>query len=101
MRKLLRSLLVVTAVLTLAPTIASAGPGRCIFVCGYETDCSVPCRDEQGTDTTCGEYGWCGPTNLADVTPSATRAEASRAEESAQVCSDAAQAAESAVSAES
>jgi hypothetical protein len=101
MSKFLRSLLTATAFLTLAPTIASAGPARCIFVCGYETDCSEPCRTDNGTDTTCGEYGWCGGFNLVDVTPSATRDEASRAEEPAQVCSDEPQAAKSAVSAES
>jgi hypothetical protein len=39
--------------------------------------------------------------NLVDGTHSATRDEASRAEEPAQVCSDESQAAESAVSAES
>jgi hypothetical protein len=101
MSKLLRSLLAVTAFLTLAPTIASAGPARCIFVCGYDIDCGEPCRTDDGTDTTCGEYGWCGGYNLVDVTPSATRDEASRAEEPAGVCSDEPQAAESAVSAES
>lgn len=95
------TLLTAIAFLTLAPTIASAGPGRCIFVCGYETDCSEPCRIDDGTDTTCGDYGWCGPSNLVDVTPSATRNEASGAEEPARVCGDEPQAAEPSVSAES
>jgi hypothetical protein len=99
--KLLRSLLAATAFLTLAPTAALAGPPRCIFVCGYETSCDEPCRTDNGTDTTCGEYGWCGGPNLVDVTPSATQNEASGAEEPAQVCGGEPQAVESAVSAES
>lgn len=102
MSKLLRSLLAATAFLTFAPTIASAGvTGRCIFVCGYEANCDEPCRNESGTDTTCGEYGWCGISNPVSEAPSATRDEASTAEEPTQVCSDESQAAESAVSTES
>ncbi len=101
MSRFLRSLLAVTAFLTLAPTIASAGPARCIFVCGYDVDCGEPCRTDDGTDTTCGEWGWCGGYNPVGVTPSATRAEVLRAEEPAPVCSDETQAAESAVFAES
>lgn len=98
---LLRSLLAATAFLTLAPTTASAGPARCIFVCGYETDCGAPCRTDNGTDTTCGEYGWCGGYTLFNVAPSAAQDEASRSEEPALVCSDEQQAAESTVSTES
>jgi hypothetical protein len=100
MSTLLRSLLAAAAFVTLVPTAASAGPPRCIFVCGYEASCEEPCRDERGADTTCGDYGWCGFT-LADVTPSAARDEASLSEESALVCGDEQQTAQSTVFAES
>lgn len=101
MSTLLRSLLAATAVLTLAPITALAGPPRCIFVCGYEASCEEPCRDERGIDTTCGEYGWCGGFTFSDETPSAARDEASRSEEPARVCSDEPQAEASTVTAES
>ncbi|RKH68113.1 hypothetical protein [Corallococcus aberystwythensis] len=94
MRTLLKSLLASAAVLVLAPTTASAGPLRCILVCGYETHCSEPCRTGNGTDTTCGEYGWCGGDSQVRVTPSESK-------EPALVCSEEQQAPESTVSAES
>lgn len=65
-----------------------------------DTASSVLPTDSLGTETTCGEYGWCG-LGPVEVTSSTTQDEALRAEEPALVCSDKPQAAKSAVSAES
>ncbi|NMO16866.1 hypothetical protein HPC49_39400 [Pyxidicoccus fallax] len=69
MRKLLSSLLAATAVLSLAPTTASAFlPPQCAEICDYSR-CSTRCT--QGIlVTTCADWGIC--IGIADEDPDTT-----------------------------
>lgn len=102
MRKLLRFLLAATAVLTLAPTAASALPSPCYAVCDSTSDCSDICYSSGGLST-CGDWGICASAREepSEETASVTRDEALRYDEAAPVCSEPRQATESLASAES
>ncbi|RKH60314.1 hypothetical protein D7V93_13575 [Corallococcus llansteffanensis] len=91
MRKLMKSLMAVSAVLSLAPTAAFALPPQCDDWCWMWT-CADACS-VMNRHTTCGaEYPtWCNPTARAEPTdPSASVStdEARQAEDASQVCSE-------------
>ncbi|RKH43284.1 hypothetical protein [Corallococcus sicarius] len=90
MRKLMKSLMAVSAVLSLAPTAAFALPPQCYQVCpvnGCEEECYVHL-----TPTTCAEYnpGWCGGAAATPTEPTASVStdETRQAEDASQVCSE-------------
>ena len=86
MSKLLRSLLAATAVLTLAPTAASARPEDCDELC---TDVNMPSCSElclwAGQIITCGDYGF---GFCAGVRAEPSGVTASQSEAVSQVCSE-------------
>lgn len=93
MRTLVKSLMTVSAVFSLAPTAAFALPPQCsISGCAY-ADCDAVCYIGLKFETTCGEYtGYrsCGGAGgfVSEPTASVTEAEARQAEEASQVCSE-------------
>ena len=101
MSKLLKCLLAATAVVALAPITASARPPDCFLVCDYDAFCEDTCWD--GALSTCGDYGFCGAARAepSDVKASVAQDAAQQSEASSLVCSEARQAAEPSVSAES
>lgn len=101
MRTLMRSLMSVSAVLSLAPSIAFAYPPQCDETCAW-LSCASGCYE--GTyRTTCEEAGYCfAPAPGSQVTTaSVSEAEARPSEAAAPVCSDAHPDAEQTPSAES
>ena len=103
MRKLARLLLATTAVLTFAPTAASA-LDSCDAVCSCTSSCSQSCRiGTTGATITCGRWGdcitLCNPP--VDMTASVTQDEAQQDDTSAPVCSETQRDAELSVSVES
>lgn len=101
MRMLMKSLLTVSAVLSLAPTAAFAYLPQCYDVCEY-SGCTEPCAIGLGTWISCGEYDPSGCVGgVVDPTASVTANEARQAVEASPVCSEENQAAEQAAIAES
>ncbi|MCY1041499.1 hypothetical protein OV208_09250 [Corallococcus sp. bb12-1] len=89
MRTLMKSLLTVSAVLSLAPTAAFALPPQCDDICWSES-CDTPCGIRNRWST-CGAWdpGLClGAVTPSEPTASVTSDEALQAEDSAQVCSE-------------
>ncbi|RYZ41864.1 MAG: hypothetical protein EOO71_10325 [Myxococcaceae bacterium] len=91
MRTLMKSLMTVSAVLSLAPTAAFALPPQCEDICWSES-CDTPCGIRNRWST-CGAYapGLCGPSvTPSEPTASVTPDEARQAEDTdaAQVCSE-------------
>ncbi len=108
MRMLMKSLLTVSAVFSLAPEAAFAYLPQCYEVCESYSACSEPCAVGLGTWITCGEYdptgcvpGVAGPSAPSAPTASVTESEARQADAASQVCSEENQAAEQAATAES
>lgn len=101
MSKLLTSLLAAVAVLTLAPTTASARPQYCYEICDLESFCGDVCWD--GTVTTCGDYGICAGARAepSEVTASVAQDEAQPSDAASLVCGEAQPSTESSVSVES
>lgn len=92
MRTLMKSLLTVSAVLTLAPAAAFGYPPQCFDICEFEW-CAAECAIGPSTWTTCGDYApnWClgleaDPT---DSSASVTADEARQSDDASQVCSEA------------
>ncbi|RKH11476.1 hypothetical protein D7V97_11150 [Corallococcus sp. CA053C] len=90
MRKLMKSLMAVSAVLSLAPTAAFARPPQCEDIC-FDAPCSTVCA-VQLRQTTCNENPifW-GCLSLAlpnDPSASVSTDEARQAEDASQVCSE-------------
>ncbi|MCY1083709.1 hypothetical protein [Archangium lansingense] len=96
MSKLLKSLLVAAAFLTLAPNTASALPPDCEDVCDEWAGCSDTCY--YGRITTCGVYGVCG---AGRAEPTEVTASVAQDDASSQVCSEEQPSAEQSASAES
>jgi hypothetical protein len=91
---LMKSLLSVSAILSLAPTAAFAsdyGP-QCYEVCEPYSGCSEPCLVGLGTWISCGEFNpdRCVPSaaDPTDPTASVTGDEAHPADGASQVCSE-------------
>ena len=103
MRTLVKSLLTVSAVLSLAPTAAFALPPQCSFFGCRATPCEEACYIGLTIETTCGEYTnytSCGGVSVAsEPTASLTGTEARQAEGASQVCSEEHPAAELSVTA--
>lgn len=103
MRKLMKPLLTVIAVVSLAPMAAFALPPQCSDWCEWWT-CADPCS-VGNRHTTCGaEYpSWCNPSVSAeptDLSASLTSEEASQADDASRVCSEKDPAVEQSASAE-
>ncbi|WP_223645115.1 hypothetical protein [Corallococcus sp. EGB] len=93
MRTLVKTLLTVSAVVSLAPTAALALPPQCSFSGCRTADCDAVCYIGLKIETTCGEYTSytsCGGAwgVVSEPTASVTDAEARQAEEASQVCSE-------------
>ncbi|WP_375758216.1 hypothetical protein [Corallococcus exercitus] len=103
MRKLVKSLLSVSAVLSLAPTAAFALPPQCSYLGCRTQECDAYCYIGVTVETTCGEYTnyqSCGGVAVAPTTTaSVTADEARQADDASQVCSEEHPAAEQAVTA--
>ncbi|WP_375759364.1 hypothetical protein [Corallococcus exercitus] len=91
MRMLMKSLLTVSAVVSLVPAAAFAYPPQCFEICESEW-CDAECAIGPRTWTTCREYApsWClgvtaGP---SEPTASVTEAEARQADDASRVCSE-------------
>lgn len=91
MSKLVKSLLAATAVLSLAPTTASARPPPCEEQCYPDTPCSSICLNITNTVITCGSYGVCEGlrTEAAKETASVIQDEAQQSQVESRVCSEA------------
>ena len=101
MRKLLNFLLSAAAVLTLAPTAASAYE-RCEDACTCEASCATTCIIGTNTRITCGRWGQCDTVCYPphDLTASETQDKAQEDDTSARVCSETQRDAESSASVE-
>ncbi|MFP2910200.1 hypothetical protein ACLESD_35210 [Pyxidicoccus sp. 3LFB2] len=89
MSKILRSLLVATAFLTLAPTAALALPPDCDEACDFEySSCTQLCAMGRYV-TTCGDYGICvgARDEPSESSASVSQDEAQQAE-SSNVCGE-------------
>lgn len=103
MRTLVKSLLTVSAVLSLAPTAAFALPPQCSINFCQANSCDTECFIGPKYPLTCGEYmgtpclgGTAAP---SEPTASVTSDEARQAEDASQVCSEEHPAAELSVTA--
>ncbi|MCP3143588.1 hypothetical protein [Pyxidicoccus xibeiensis] len=101
MRKVLKFLLSAAAVLTLAPTAASAYE-RCEVACTCEASCSTTCIIGTNTRITCGRWGECDTVCYPphDWMTSKTQDPAQQDDTPAQVCSETQQEAENSASVE-
>lgn len=92
MRTLVKSLLTMSAVLSLTPSVALALPPQCDSVCSFST-CDDPCAIGARIWTTCGQYTGMAcvsaPVDTSAPVASVTADEARQAEEASQVCSEA------------
>ena len=90
MRKLMKSLMAVSAVLSLAPTAAFALPPQCEDICP-EAPCSTTCA-VRNRWTTCNEnplyWGCYESAQPNDPSASVSQDEARQAEDASQVCSE-------------
>ncbi|RKG65982.1 hypothetical protein D7V80_21340 [Corallococcus sp. CA054B] len=91
MSKRTKFLLMVSAVLSFAPTAALAGPPQCIEVCNYAL-CHDLCNIGPGYWVTCGEYYGTGcltaPAEPSEPTASVSADEARQAEDASLTCSE-------------
>ena len=91
MRTFLKLLMFATAVVTLAPTAASAYE-RCENACTCEASCTTRCVIGTSTIITCGRWGECdticNPPPPPGLTASETQDRAQQDDTSAQVCSE-------------
>ncbi len=104
MNTLRKSLLAVTAVFSLTPTVVFAYPPQCDEVCGYVIEnCGDVCYIGTSVRTTCSAAGYCFAENPTPTEPTASvmEGESRQAENSAPVCNDADRAEARTASAES
>lgn len=89
MSTFLKFLMFATAVVTLAPTAASAYE-RCENACTCEASCTTRCVIGTSTIITCGRWGECDTVCYPphDLTASATQDKAQQDDTSARVCSE-------------
>ncbi|TSC24472.1 hypothetical protein [Corallococcus sp. Z5C101001] len=102
MRTLVKSLLTMSAVLSLTPSVALALPPQCDDVCFFSS-CDEACAIGARIWTTCGQYTGMAcvntPVDTSAPVASVTPDEAHQAKESSQVCSEAHPAMEQALTA--
>lgn len=91
MRMLMKSLLTVSAALSLLPTTALAYPTQCYDICQYVA-CWEECAVGPRTWMTCGDYAptWCQGVVAEpnDSTALVTTDDAAQADDASQVCSE-------------
>jgi hypothetical protein len=105
MRMLKKTLLTVSAVLSLVPMVALAYPPQCFEICNDTVACSESCAVGPRTWTTCGDYDprLCSSfvASPTEPTASVTADGARRDDGASQVCSEEDQAAEQVATTES